>query len=72
MSAPFPPNFAGEKERAGGPGGRRRASERASGRRREKEPRADAEEGGARAAETGTGVHGGAVRRGKAGFWARR
>lgn len=39
---------------AGGPAGRRRTS----GRRREREPRADAEEGGARAAETRTGVRG--------------
>lgn len=67
----FPSQLCRGEGAAGGPGGRRRASERASGRRREREPRADAEEGGARAAETGTGVHGEAVRWGKAGFWAR-
>lgn len=41
-------------EGAGGPAGRRLTNER----RREREPRADTEEGGARAAETRTGVRG--------------
>lgn len=45
-------------EGAGGRAGRPAGDERASGRRREREPRADAEEGGARAAETRTGVRG--------------
>lgn len=55
MRAPFPPNFAGEQERAGS----KLAGQRlASGRRGESEPRAGAEEGGAPAAETELGCVG--------------